>query len=205
MSIKISILVEGETEKAFFPKLREFLNSRLPANTMPKLDSCPKHGRLPTGDKLKRDVMNLLSSGKQPSDAVIALSDVYTGTREFADAQDAKRKMREWVGKEQRFYPHVANHDFEAWLLPFWKDIQKLAGSNRTCPSVHPEYVNHGNPPAHLMDEIFRSGSKGKKYIKPRDAARILRDNDLLIAANACPELKEFLNTILFLCGAAKL
>jgi hypothetical protein len=205
VSIKISILVEGATEQAFFPKLREFLKSRLPANTMPKLDPCPKYGRLPTGDKLKRDVMNLLSIGKQPSDAVIALSDVYTGTGEFADAFAAKTKMREWVGDEPRFYPHVANHDFEAWLLPFWKDIQKLAGSNRSCPNVHPEQINHGNPPAHLLNEIFRSGSKGKRYIKPINAARILRDNDLLVAANACPELKEFLNTILFLCGAAKL
>lgn len=204
MSIKITILVEGATEKAFFPKLREFLKNRLPANTMPKLDPFPFHGRLPTGDKLKRVVTNLLS-GKQPSDAVIALTDVYTGTREFAGARDAKTKMRGWVGNEPRFYPHVANHDFEAWLLPFWKDIQKLAGSNRTCPSVHPENVNHDKPPAHLLNEIFLSGSEGKRYIKPINAARILRDNDLLVAAQACPELEEFLNTILSLCGAAKL
>ena len=204
MSIKITILFEGATEKAFFPKLREFLKARLPPNTMPRLDPCSQDGRLPTGDTLKRVVTNLLS-GKQPSDAVVALSDVYTGTGEFTDANDAKKKMREWVGKEPRFHPHVAHHDFEAWLLPYWKDIQKLAGSNRTCPSAHLEHVNHGNPPAHLLGEIFRSGSKGKKYIKPINAARILRDNDLLVAANACPELKDFLNTILSLCGAPKL
>lgn len=204
MSIKISILVEGDTEKAFFPKLREFLKSRLPVNTMPRLDPLPYDGRLPKDDKLKRVVTNLLS-GKQPSDAVIALSDVYTGTPEFTDAQHAKQKMRGWVGNEPRFHPHVAHHDFEAWLLPFWKDIQKLSGSNRACPNAHPEHVNHGNPPAHVLIEVFRTGSKGKKYIKPINAARVLRDNDLLVAANACPELKAFLNTILTLCGAAKL
>lgn len=204
MSIKISILVEGATEKAFFPKLREFLQARLPQNAMPKLDAVPCDGRLPTEEKLRRVVTNLLS-GKHPSDAVVALTDVYTGTREFADAVDAKNKMRRWVGNEPRFHPHVAHHDFEAWLLPYWKDIQELAGSNRSCPSPHPEQVNHGSPPARLLNEIFRSGSRGKKYIKPINAARILRNNDLSVAAKACPELKEFLNTILSLCGGEKL
>lgn len=205
MSIRIAILVEGATETAFFPKLREFLKSRLPPNTMPKLDPVPCDGRLPTGDKLKRVVSNLLGDRQRPADAVIALSDVYTGTDEFRDAHDAKSKMRMWVGDEPRFYPHVAQHDFEAWLLPYWKDIQKLSGSNRVCPGIHPEQVNHGNPPAHRLKEIFLSGGKGRGYIKPINAAKILRDNDLLVAANVCPELKAFLNTILSLCGAPKL
>ena len=37
--------------------------------------------------------------------------------------------------------------------------------------------------------------------MKTSDADRILRGEDLLVAANACPELKAFLNTILKLCG----
>jgi len=48
---------------------------------------------------------------------------------------------------------------------------------------------------------VFRTGSKGKRYVKPRDAQANLRHQDLAIAANACPELKAFLNTILVLCG----
>jgi hypothetical protein len=39
-----------------------------------------------------------------------------------------------------------------------------------------------------------------RRYKKPRDARRILRDKDLLISAIACPELKAFLNRILQLC-----
>lgn len=200
MSVRIAILVEGDTEKAFFPKLREFLKTRQLANAMPKLDVMPCDGRLPTGEKLHRVVMNLLNDHKRPANAVIALTDVYTGTHEFVDAQDAKTKMQKWVKDEPRFYPHVAQHDFEAWLLPFWSDIQKIAGSNRAAPGTIPEQVNHDNPPAHWLKGIFLSGSKGKAYVKPRDAARILRDNDLLAAAQACPELKEFINTILSLC-----
>jgi hypothetical protein len=204
MSIKIAILVEGATEQAFVPKLRDFLKARLPHETMPKIDMVPCDGRVPTKDKLRRIVAKLLS-GKNAADAVIALTDVYTGTREFAGAQDAKDKMLQWVGNEPRFYPHVALHDFEAWLLPFWSDIQKLAGSNLSTPGANPEQVNHDKPPAYRLQEVFRTGQRGKAYVKPRDAARILRDNDLAIAAQACPELKAFLNRILSLCKVAVL
>jgi hypothetical protein len=204
MSVRIAILVEGATEQAFKAKLREFLRARLPAGQMPRLDMVPCDGRIPTGDKLRRMVSQLLS-GKNAADAVVGLTDVYTGTQEFADAQDAKRKMAAWVGDEPRFHPHVALHDFEAWLLPYWTDIQRLAGSNRAQPGTRPETVNHGKPPAEHLKEVFRSGSKGKAYVKPRDAARILKDNDLAVAANACPELKAFLNTILKSCGAESL
>lgn len=131
--LKISILVEGKTEEAFKPHLVSFLQDRL-AGRMPRLDIFRYDGRIPKEEKLRRTVENLLSVGKPPSDAVIALSDVYTGTKDFLDAEDAKRKMREWVGNNDRFYPHVALHDFEAWLLPFWSDIQKLAGHDRKAP-----------------------------------------------------------------------
>lgn len=205
MSKRIAILVEGATETAFKLALQTFLRSRMPTGEMPRLDLFPFDGRIPTGEKLKRIVENLLNDRRQSADAVIALTDVYTGTREFSDAQDAKQKMRNWVGGEPRFFPHVALHDFEAWLLPYWPRIQKLAGSDRTMPGTHPEQVNHGKPPAHRLREVFRTGDKGKAYIKPIGAAAILRDQDLTVAANACPELKSFLNTILDVCGGARL
>ena len=54
------------------------------------------------------------------------------------------------------------------------------------------------------IKEIFRIGSKGRAYVKPRDAGRILRDNDLSVAITQCSELKAFvnINTILSICGA---
>ncbi len=44
------------------------------------------------------------------------------------------------------------------------------------------------------------AGKYKRRYKKPRDANRILKDKDLLISARACPELKAFLNRILQLC-----
>jgi hypothetical protein len=197
--VKITIFVEGRTEQAFKPHLIEFLELRLPGH-MPRLDMFPYHGRIPMGEKLRRAVETLLS-GRQPSDAVIALTDVYTGTNDFVDAVDAKAKMRQWVGPNPAFHPHVAQYDFEAWLLPYWSEIQKIAGHNRRAPQGLPEAVNHSWPPSYHIKEMFESGTCRDSYSKPRDANRILRNKDLAIAAAQCPELKEFLNTILRLSG----
>jgi len=197
--MKIVILVEGKTEKVFMPYLHEFLQTRL-AKKMPKLAPRIFNGGLPKKQELKRVVEEELSKGKKPADNVIALTDVYTGMDDFIDANDAKQKMATWVGNHPNFYPHVAQHDFEAWLLPYWPAIQKLAGHNKKTPGNEPEKVNHNKPPAKHLEEIFRLG-KHRSYKKTRDAKKILAGQDLTISINACPELKAFLNTILTLCG----
>jgi hypothetical protein len=167
---------------------------------MPSLSPRPYDGRIPKGDKLRRIVDDLLT--KRPlSDAVVALTDVYTGTSDFTDAADAKAKMNKWVGGNERFYPHVAQHDFEAWLLPYWPTIQRLAKHNMRAPSGPPEQVNHNNPPGRRIKAIFERGTCRDSYVKPRDALRILKDNDLSVAIEACPELKSFVNTIIRLSG----
>jgi hypothetical protein len=202
--MKIAILIEGETEKVFLPTLHEFLQKHL-AGKMPRLAARSYDGRIPKKDKLRRVVRDLLTKRPEPADAVIALTDVYTGTSDFKDAKDAKSKMKRWVGREPRFYPHAAQHDFEAWLLPFWPTIQKLAGHNRAQPSGAPEQVNHDKPPAHRIKEIFEKGTCDYSYVKPRDALRILKKNDLAVAVEQCPELKAFVNTIIRLSGGEEL
>lgn len=204
MNERIAIIVEGATEKAFKKTLGDFLATRLAEGRKPKLRFISEDGRIPTGDKLKRDVERLL---ERDYDAVVALTDVYTGSNppEFTTAADAKTKMRQWVGPEARFHPHAAQYEFEAWLLPYWPRIKTLADSNHRAPSRHPETVNHQRPPSRHLAEVFRTGGKKRTYSKIRDGAAILRDQDLAISAAACPELKDFLNTILALCGAATL
>jgi hypothetical protein len=204
--VRIAILVEGRTETAFKPHLIAFLEARL-AGQMPKLDMSPYDGRIPKGEKLRRTVeMLLLPTKKTPAaDAVIALTDVYTGTDDFSDAADAKQKMCAWVGSNPRFYPHVAKHDFEAWLLPYWNDIQRLAGHDRKAPPGLPESVNHNRPPSYHVKEIFEVGSCRDSHSKPRDAKRILQGNDLAVAIAKCPELKSFVNTIIQLSGGTPL
>ena len=197
--MKIAILVEGKTEMALRPHLQTFLAGRL-ADKMPRLILRKYDGRIPKDRKLRATVENLLG-GSDQANAVIALTDVYTGTSEFADAADAKAKMRTWVGQNNRFHPHVALHDFEAWLLPYWSEIQKLARHNKNAPPGPPESVNHNRPPSYYIKEIFEIGKSRDSYIKARDANRILEKKDLAVAATKCPELRAFLNTILTLCN----
>ena len=200
--MRVALIVEGKTEKAFTPHLKNYLQRHL-ANNMPRIDVNPYDGRIPTNDKLKRLVAALLGDSRRPADHVIALTDVYTGSRppDFVDAADAKNKMRKWVGHEPRFHPHVALHDFEAWLLPYWSCIQQLAGHNRTAPASNPETVNHDRPPAYRIKEIFEIGRCRDSYVKPRDAGRILDGKDLSIAIAQCSELKALVNTIISVCG----
>jgi hypothetical protein len=179
------------------PYLRVYLEKHL-ANKMPKIILSCYDGRIPKEDKLKRVVEKLLI-GKNAADYVIALTDVYTGTSDFTDADDAKYKMEQWVGGETRFFPHVAQYEFEAWLLPYWDTIKKLAGHNKKAPAGNPEMVNHSKPPALYIREIFEAGKCRDSYVKPRDAGRILRENDLSIAINQCAELKAFVNRIISL------
>lgn len=195
--MKIALIVEGRTEKAFLPALRRYLTASL-ANNMPNIDAKPQDGRIPKGEELKRLVENLLS-GPRAYDAVIALTDVYTSKnlniRDFADAEDAKKQMRKWVGDNPKFFPHAAQHDFEAWLLPYWETIKGMAGHNKNPPNGKPEDVNHDKSPAYHIAEIFRLGKK-REYSKSRDSALILKDKDLNVAISQCPQLKSLLNTI---------
>lgn len=200
--MRIAILVEGSTEQAFKQSLQNFLPQKLSQN-LPKLKfiTAGKGGRIPKGEILKRDVKRLL----EDYDAVIALTDVYTGSNDFRDAEDAKQKMRQWVGNEPHFYPHVAPYEFEAWLLPFWDTIQRIAKHNQSAPHGEPEKINHNNPPSKRIKEVFEKGKCRDSYSKVRDARRILKGQDLMKAVRVCPELKAFLNTIITLCGGSKI
>ena len=110
------------------------------------------------------------------------------------------QRCAEWVGKEPRFHPHAAQYEVEAWLLPYWPQIQKLARHDQSAPSGDPECINHHNPPARRIREVFRRG-KSRDYVKTRDFGKILEGQDLSAAIARCPELKALVNTILNICG----
>lgn len=202
--MKLALLAEGKTERVFLPHLRDFVNSHLSGIAKPKIIGIIANGRVPTHEKLQRKVVELL---RKDYDHAIALTDVYTGSTppEFRDAADARQKMRQWVGPEPRFHPHAAQHDFEAWLLPYWPTIQRMANRNVGAPKGLPEDVNHGKPPAHRLRELFESEGRTRSYSKTRDAEAILRKCGLSLAVEACPELKALVNTILTVSGGAPL
>ena len=86
----------------------------------------------------------------------------------------------------------------------FWHTIQNLAGHNTTAPGGAPETVNHNKPPSYHIKQVYEIGRCRDSYIKPRDAKRILNENDPSVAIGQCPELKLFIDTILEVSGGAK-
>lgn len=198
--MRIVLMLEGGTEKGFVDLLKRFLRDRVSGDA-PRLDIDKVDGRIPKGEYLRKRVELLL----RKADHVIALTDVYTGSNppEFKDAAEAKRKMREWAGDHDgRFHAHAAQYEFEAWLIPYWDRIQALSKTNRAKPSQNPESINHNRPPSKLLQEVF---SGGKCYRKTLDSRKILEGQDLTVAANECPELRSFLNTLLDLSGGKML
>jgi hypothetical protein len=92
----------------------------------------------------------------------------------------------------------------KAWLLPYWGTIQQMAKHNLSAPSGSPERVNHNNPPAERIKDIFRRGKCSRHYNKMVDGEQILKNNDLMVAIQACPELKAFVNRIISLCDKTR-
>ena len=182
--MKITILVEGKTETAFKPHMRAFLQSRL-ARRMPRLDLFPTPVD-PERRKLKRR-LRLFSA---PAATQLSRSRMFTGTGDFVNSADAKAKMRS-VGQlqEPRFHPHVAQYDFEAWLLPYWDEIKKLAETQQKCSLGT---ARDGEPQSSSLVPHTRTSFESVQcrddYSKPRDANRILRGKDLGVAAAQCPE-----------------
>jgi hypothetical protein len=97
-----------------------------------------------------------------------------------------------------RFLTFIRIKPITILRLGYYLIGQKLARHNKSAPGNYPEPVNFNKPPSYHM--MFLSGKYKRRYKKPRDAHRILREKDLLISAKACPELKAFLNRILQLC-----
>ncbi len=190
--MKISILAEGATEKAFEKALRDFIYARLgSAHRPPRIKIRPQGGAIPTRESLHRVVLHWLNSGE---DYVIVLTDIH-GT-DFTGADDAKKQILTWVNNDPRVRAHVALRDFEAWLIPYWDELCKIAGKKAPRPAGPAEKVNHSKPPAHRIRALFTQSNRN--YTKPVTARAILSKYGLERAVESCPELKALTDTILY-------
>ena len=199
--MSVVLLAEGDTERALKEHLKSFLDHRALLEGRQRITLLSRSYLSVRKDKLSRQVQLLLD---EPGiEAVVALIDVYPS---FADAVEAKSWLRESAGESRRFYAHAAQFDVEAWLLPYWDEICRRLKLVKRKPGPHPEHVDGHKPPAYHLDELYRQVKpKARKYNKPIEMREILRGKDLIVAADACPEFKAFLNTLLALNGLAVL
>jgi hypothetical protein len=195
----IVLLVEGATETALKDKLKAFLDERAEAEGRPKVTLRTKDIAPLNPGKLRHRVR--LELGESKVTAVVGLVDVYP---DFTSADEAKQFLRD-AADDERFYAHAAQYDVEAWLLPYWDFICDRLGVRKAKPGTRPEQVDLEWPPSKHLGELYRTAKPSRKYVKPIEMATILRNQDLTVAANQCPELKSLLNTLLSLAGLTPL
>lgn len=191
----IVLLVEGSTEKTVTDKLKEYLDQQAELGGRPrvalraaKIKSTQLHA---LGQQIRLQLQT------QNTTDVVGLIDVFP---RFTDALAAKTFLRgaaEHAGVKQHFYPHAAQYDVEAWLLPYWDDICRRIGVKQGPPGGNPEMVDSVRPPSYRLKELYQRA--GRRYVKTIEMPAILKGKDLSIAADACAELKSLLNTLFLL------
>jgi len=157
--VKLTLIVEGDTEKVFVPFLRDFLKPRLAAS-MPETGHMPYNGRIPTGDDLAP--RGAPAEWAERSRPVIALTDVYPARHRLTSRMQLtrSRKWRKWVGDEPGFTPMRPQYDFEAWLLPYWRRSR----SSRSTTGMHlgpPGTRQPQQSAAHRLKKLFEMVSAG--------------------------------------------
>lgn len=208
--MRFILLVEGQTERdsaAAF--LKRWLDPKLkqPVGIQPvRFDG---YGDLVRKMKTKAK-MHLEGPKRTEIVAVIGLVDLYgpefyPHDKQTADERFAwgKEHFERKVGLEKfRFF--FAVHEFEAWLLS-QPDIFPRSISTELPEEIkQPERVNFIEPPAQLLDRIYKQQTK-KRYKKTTYGKQLFAKLDPNIAAGKCPYLEILLDEMLKLAKEAGL
>jgi hypothetical protein len=201
--VNFALFVEGPTERAIPAFVKRWLDPRLsrPVGVKPVRFQG-------SGDYLKSFAQRArkdLDSGELI--AVIGLLDLYGAPLSFppnatADAKYtwAKTELERRVG-HPRFRQHFAVHETEAWLLSD-PEIFPAAIRDRLENSANrPESVNFQQPPAKLLQRVYRVN--GREYKKVVDGSALFNRLDPNRAREKCPHLRTLLDDMLSLAKAA--
>lgn len=205
------LLVEGQTEKesaAAF--LKRWLDPQLKQAV--RISVVSFHGYAELARKMASKAKMYLEGPRQAEIiAVVGLMDLY-GPNFYPKDKTTTDERYVWgkahfereVGHD-RFRMFFAVHEFEAWLLSqpdiFPKDVRNAL---RNATISQPERVNFNEPPANLLDRIYKQVTR-KNYKKTTYGSQLFRRLDPMAAVPKCPYLKAMLKEMLRLAKAAEL
>jgi len=142
--------------------------------------------------------------------AAIGLLDLYGPTFYPKDRKGvperyswAKRHLEEKVG-HPLFRQHFAVHETEAWLLSNPENLPPQVRKALPGRCSRPEEVNFDEPPAKLLDRLYRA-KLNRHFIKTADGADLFQALQPEHAAGKCPYLKALLDDMLQLAQGAGL
>ncbi len=208
--MKFVLLVEGYTEQKAIPGfLKRWLDVRLSQRVgiqVVRFEGWPELIReLPD-----RTQMYLESPKAAEIIAVIALLDLY-GPSIYPNHLESADQRLLWATKElesrvghQRFKLFFAVHEAEAWLLSNAELFPTAIKKALPARILYPETVNFDEPPARLLDRLYRDKLQ-RKYKKVTDGKELFDQLDPQIVYQKCPYFRQMMDTMLQLARNAGL
>ena len=208
--MKFVLFVEGETEKqAAAAFLKRWLDRHLSQRV--GMQVVRFTGWADMARKLVPKAQKFLDGPDQRDIiAVIGLLDLYGPDLYPSDITSPQDRYAWGV---QHFHQSVARprfrmffavHEFEAWLLSQPEIFVPEVRTAFPGRIAQPEQVNFTEPPAQLLDAIYKRRLK-QNYKKVTDGKVLFAQLDPVIAVNKCPYLKSMLEEMLALAKAAGL
>jgi hypothetical protein len=134
--------------------------------------------------------------------AVIALLDLYGPNiypRTKTSASDRYRWAKTDLEKKvnnSRFFQFFAVHEVEAWLLSDPQIFPREIQNSLPKKIVHPETVDFDEPPAKLIDRIYKLKTD-RSYLEAIYGPQLFKKLDPASAYDKCPYLKQMLDKML--------
>lgn len=205
--MKFILFVEGETEKETIADfLKRWLDSRIDKRVgiqTVRFVGC-NHLVKEAGKKA-----SIHLNGPKASQiiAVISLLDLYGPYNFYPEYLHSARERFQWAKEHlerqvnhPKYRVFFAVHELEAWLLSdksiFPAEIRKA------LPGKQPEEINFNEPPAKLLDRLYREKTKSG-YKKTVDGYSLFKALSPETAYKACPCLQQMLDEMLDMARAA--
>jgi hypothetical protein len=210
--MRFILLVEGNTEKL---AIGEFLKRWLDPQLKQSVGVTPVNSR--GNSHLVREMVNKAQAYLDAPQAgeiigVIGLMDLYgleiypsrLTTIEERHAWGV-RHFQEQVARE-KFRMFFAVHEFEAWVLGHPDVLPRPVRDALPQTIANPERVDFGEPPAKLLDRLYRSrmGRSYKKTTYGKQLFGALAEH-VDIVVTKCPYLKAMLREMLAMAKVAGL
>ncbi len=206
--MKFVLFVEGYTEKKALPEFfRRWLDSQLVQRVgikVVRFEGWQDYVK----EIAKKVALNL--SGKAGVDVIagIGLLDLYgptfypNGVRLAAERYAWAKRHIERAVNHSRFRQYLAVHDVEAWLLAEPDNLPPAVKSAPPGGCTQPETVDFDEPPAYLLDRLYRQ-RLGRPYRKVTDGAELFAGLLPDVAKTKCPSLQTLLDEMVSLARAS--
>jgi len=192
---RIVILCEGDTEEI---AVRHFIRRQW------EMDGLKAIGLQPIDLRAKlEDVVDYVPRYRRDPRviAVFTLIDLYGMNRVQHSIHDGLAdkigRVKTWLRNEFEndlvsfFYPHVAVHEVEAWLLAEGRCVAKRLKDSKIQSDPNAETKNFIDHPSKLIDSLFKS-RRGDGYHKTNDGTPLFKCLQFELVYDTCQYFREF-------------